>query len=81
MMSEHATGLFRDADNARDAVDRPLNASFRADKIGVLISETQEHPGDWRARRKGPLGARRRWGEMDPRRLKVRPRALAGHAP
>lgn len=41
MAEEYVTGLFRDADAARGAVDRLLNASFRADEIGVLVSEGQ----------------------------------------
>lgn len=39
MSDENVTGLFTDADNAREAVDRLLNASFRTDEIGVLMSE------------------------------------------
>lgn len=41
MDQEMVSGLFEDADHARKAVDQLLDASFRADEIGVLLSQKQ----------------------------------------
>ena len=41
MSQELVSGLFEDADHARKAVDQLLDASFRADEIGVLLSQKQ----------------------------------------
>lgn len=41
MSEQPVTGLFKDADHARAAVEALVNASFRADEISVLMSEKQ----------------------------------------